>query len=319
MNKINKIILRCKNFLNDWFYFNFVIAFSNFIWPLLSYIPKRFALDLMASKHETVKKILYSNYHEIFKKYENLDTRFNKNSELPIWVCWLQGEEKMPSIPKICLNNLRKNSNGHQVNVITFENYSEYVSIPNYIIDKVKTNKITFVHFTDILRICLLFERGGLWIDSTVLVTNKIPDKIFNYPFYSIKTEKWGHFISECRWTLFFMASGSKDICFFGLLRELLFEYWKKEDRIIDYFLLDYFIVLSYEKIIDCRKMIDQIPYNNPEVNKLESIMNDEFNPIEFSNVLNTTTFHKLTFKRKYKSDFGSEKFTYFGYIQNHF
>ena len=85
----------------------------------------------------------------------------------------------MPPIVQSCFQSLCSHAGNHLVHLITQENISKYVTIPDYILRKVQEGKISFTHFSDILRMCLLYEHGGLWIDATVYVSEPIPEKVF--------------------------------------------------------------------------------------------------------------------------------------------
>lgn len=45
-------------------------------------------------------------------------------------------------------------------------------------------NIISNTHMSDIIRNDILIKNGGLWIDSTVLLTDNIPDLSLNLIFY---------------------------------------------------------------------------------------------------------------------------------------
>ena len=61
-------------------------------------------------------------------------------------------------------------------------------------------------HFSDILRVCLLYDNGGTWIDSTVLCTSyeaNIPDYFFNselFFFQCLKPGRDGHATYMSSW-----------------------------------------------------------------------------------------------------------------------
>ena len=79
--------------------------------------------------------------------------------------------------------------------VLTSKNFLEYVSFPGYIIDKYKKGFIENAHFSDLLRLELLNTYGGLWIDSTVLVTDKINDTFFDNELFVFKNLSYFSFI----------------------------------------------------------------------------------------------------------------------------
>lgn len=78
--------------------------------------------------------------------------------KFPIWVCWWQGEKMMPLVPKLCLSSLRSNlRDGQELHLITKENYTDFVDIPEYVIRKMEQGMLSVTAFSDILRACLNF------------------------------------------------------------------------------------------------------------------------------------------------------------------
>ena len=53
-----------------------------------------------------------------------------------IWLMWWQGEENAPEIVKRCIESVRLNAGNHDIIIITKNNYSDYINIPNYVIEK---------------------------------------------------------------------------------------------------------------------------------------------------------------------------------------
>ena len=66
-----------------------------------------------------------------------------------------------------------------QLHLITYENYSDYVELPDYVVEKHKNGTISRAHFSDVLRFSLLKTYGGMWIDSTAF--SFVEKQIFNF------------------------------------------------------------------------------------------------------------------------------------------
>ena len=90
----------------------------------------------------------------------------NDNSEcsMPIWQCWFQGEENMPNSIKLCLQSIKEFNPDREIILITEKNMNEYIKLPDFIIEKYKKGIISRTHFSDILRLYLLKEYGGVWV-----------------------------------------------------------------------------------------------------------------------------------------------------------
>lgn len=229
-----------------------------------------------------------------------------------IWVMWWQGEKKAPEIVRFCIDSIRKNAGERSVIVISEENFSEYINFPDFIIEKFESGLMSKTHFSDIVRLYLLYMYGGLWIDSTVFVSKKIPDYIFEYDFYSCKFGKETKDPSKGRWTTFLMSSKKRNK-FIGevLYYHLLF--WNKHSIIIDYIMFDYIIDYVCKNNIDYENMITKVPENNSKVFDLVNMLNDICEEDWcFNDLAHDTFFYKLSYKKEVKKSINGEK-TIFG------
>lgn len=77
----------------------------------------------------------------------------------------------MPQLVQGCFRQLTTYNDN--VCLITKDNYNKYCHIPDYILQKLYRQEISITHFSDILRVSLLAENGGLWLDSTCWVSKK--------------------------------------------------------------------------------------------------------------------------------------------------
>lgn len=84
-----------------------------------------------------------------------------KSNNDPVWIFWYQGETAMPEIVKICYNSIVSNIHDRPVHLLTKDNIASHVTLPNYIYDRLNRGELSYTHFSDILRICLLFDKGG--------------------------------------------------------------------------------------------------------------------------------------------------------------
>ena len=65
---------------------------------------------------------------------------------------------------------------------------NQYYQLPEYIIDKHKKGYISNTELADILRVSLLSDFGGIWIDATIFIPNHLPDDVLKYViFFSVK------------------------------------------------------------------------------------------------------------------------------------
>jgi hypothetical protein len=261
-----------------------------------------------------IKKYLSCEYAHIIEEYKNKQpVKLTDLRPFSIWFAWLQGETLMPETVRLCYNALRKNANGNTVILVTWENYQNYVTIPPYILEKVNKGIITATHFSDILRMCLLYEHGGLWMDSTVLLTDSLP--VFSCGFYSPKCpcDSWQN-VNEKRWLGFFLYMDRGNILA-KLVRSIFFEYWKTKEAMIEYYLIDYCIAIAYDHIPAVRAMIDAVQASNAAPHTLQHHLNDAYDPVLFDELKRASFFYKLSRMGNYVEKTETGKLTLYGFL----
>lgn len=295
---MNKITKRIKTFIRELPKFGFFIAITNMLWPIIAKFPKSIGNAVMKRKHESVFRFIRKTLaNDVQTDYKESEVKHDFPSP-PIWVCWLQGEELMPDLCKICMESLRNHAGNHPVIIITANNFMDYCYIPQYIISEYKNGIIKPAHFADIIRTCLLYENGGLWIDATIFVKKDLPEDIFESQYYSIKFPNIGFYITECKWSNYFL-SAKPHSSWYGYVRKCFFTYLQKESLFVDYFMMDYLMRMAYDTDELIRKDVEMIPFNNEDVlyaSKLLSLPVDE----EKKSVLDGSTYlFKLSWRLK--------------------
>lgn len=268
-------------------------------------------------RHEEIKRYIKLNFASVLNKYkDDVYPESQSFDNRKIWVCWLQGEANMPEIVRTCYNSVKANANGREVVLITNENVEKYISIPKFIKDKVNNGKMSRTHFADYIRISLLKNYGGLWIDATVLVTDKI-NVDCKLPFFSIKQKPDSiHFVSQYRWAVWILGCSPQiGKILFDCLENLFKAYLNKHSLFIDFFLFDYFLAVMYDEIPLVKKLVDNFPYNNPNAYELGNLLNKEFNEDAFLQLKNNNTFHKLSWKQPYFMHTADDKPTFYSVI----
>ena len=263
---------------------------------------------------EYIGTYLYNKYSNLIDKI-NIYPICNNFINKTIWVFWWQGEEKMPIIVKKCYKSIIKYSNGANVILITKDNYSQYLDIPNIMLYKLNKGIICHAHFSDIYRVCLLEKYGGLWLDATILVTSPIEQEIFNKTLYSMKKDPSDGLRFNSTYSSFCFACKPHNILFRNL-KTLLLAYIEKDKYFVDYFTLDYFIRMVCDEIPECKNMMDRLEYNNPNQLSIQLNFDKNFDKKEYEKWLETTSFHKLTYKGKHNKEINGVK-TFYGFILN--
>lgn len=137
-------------------------------------------------------------------------------------------------IVKICYNSIVSNIHDRPVHLLTKDNIAHTLHfLIIFMIDWIEENFHTPT-FPDILRICLLFDKGGIWMDSTLLITDSISIPAPDY-FHSIKIVTGSNTtISAYRWATFFLASTHGNPAF-GTIQSIFLKYLQEYNKMIDY------------------------------------------------------------------------------------
>lgn len=111
----------------------------------------------------------------------------------------------------------------------------------------------------------MLKKYGGLWIDATVLLTDKIMDEIITRDFITCPEKNDDlYFVSKYKWNTSILG-GKVNLPIFSFVANMFNDYWAKENKIIDYYLFDYLIALGYRNVPKIREEIDSHPFINPQ------------------------------------------------------
>lgn len=116
-------------------------------------------------KHDIMIRYYERLFGDFLKTYDythkNITWKSSNYSNC-IWVCWWQGLENAPDIVKACIESIQRNAGNHPVIVLTDENYKQYVTIPRWVEEKRRKEIITRTNYSDLLRLSLLAEHGGM-------------------------------------------------------------------------------------------------------------------------------------------------------------
>jgi len=163
-----------------------------------------------------------------------------------IWFCWLQGYDKAPDLVRACYNALRQNLPQYEVRIVTEENVAQYVELPEHVLDKRRDGSIPAALFSDIIRLELLNKYGGTWLDATVLcAAGNVPGEYLEADLFMFQYSAPGSAsgVSISNW--FISACAGNPVLL--TLRDMLCEYWKEYDLVLDYYIFHFFFNMLAE------------------------------------------------------------------------
>ncbi len=274
-----------------------------------TYVQGAIQTDSIVNTFEYLKKYTYA----LNNVPECLPSDTYKNC---IWQMWWQGAHNAPPMVKACFNSVAMYHPEKQRIIIDESNFSKYVEIPDYILEKLENGIITKTHFSDYIRLCLLVKYGGTWIDATVLLTDRIPEQIFAEDFFAFKYPLWcclekvpsegllsclseGFFCNNkiLSFSSWFIHATPQEY-FLRVVKHVLSEYWKNENHLMEYFLIHYIVTFVAVHDAECKKIFENIiAADNIKPHILQQILFHGFNEDIFKEVRALSSIHKLTYK----------------------
>lgn len=272
------------------------------------------ALNLIYKMGIPTKKA-YALYHRLIISMllDDLEQAENKKEKVQlienhlankVWVMWWQG---LSDAPSLIVNNIKKLCRifgENRVVIVTKDNFERYTNIPNYICDKLKDGEITFTLWSDIIRYNLLFNNGGLWIDSTVIVSDeakKYLNQLEGQPYISLCNIKDDYrYISNNKWVSW-LVGGERNYDLFRFMVSFFNVYFVNHYSQMDYFLVDDAVYFFYKRNKTFREIIDEQltiwdPYlflKNYKSKKIKDILDSFNNTRKYS-------IQKFSYKIKY-------------------
>ena len=271
---------------------------------------------------KTILDFITEEGHEVIDSFRDikLDTD-NLNIEKEIWILWWQGLPVSNKIAEACINRVR-NVKDFNFNFITKENVSKYIDISD-ILPLFNKGYLYIQHLADIIRIRLLKEYGGFWLDSSIALMDLeyLSNIARHFPFFSNKFYDYDKVlnISEGMYSTYFWGT-FRNNPFFDFVDKMMTSFVIKHKGVIDYTQFDYSIMAGYRNIDFIKKMIDSIPFNNQNSWWLNDKLFNEFDSSLWNEITKETYFFKLSAKKynEYDSTIqGVGKKTYWDYIVN--
>lgn len=260
----------------------------------------RTALELLRLSAELkTKQKLERKYRDKLEQFDREYKDAEHKLSNKVWVCWFQGIDNAPELVQQCYKSLQENLTDREVVLITEENMFQYVSFPDYIAKKWRSGVITHTHMTDLLRLELLIKHGGMWVDATVFCSRKgvnIPKYYFDsdlFFYQTLKPGRDGHSSYISSW----LISSKTNNHILSAVQYLLYEYWKENNSMVDYFLLHDLMAIVLDRHEDEWKKV--VPVDNAMPHVMLLRLFDQYDGELWNAVKEQTPFHKLSYKFK--------------------
>lgn len=264
-------------------------------------------------KHKIMLDFLEDRFKEYWNNYQRPVDMPDCDPKLrnKIWVCWWQGIDNAPEIVKTCVNSIRRNAGNCEIIFITEVNYKEYVTFPKWVEEKRKAGIISRTIYSDLLRMNLLSRYGGIWIDSTFFCTRPCFDEYMRLPLWSIKRPDYLHCsVAGGYFANYSLGCSYGNRWIFKAILDFLYEYWTENDKLVDYLLTDYAIVLAQRHDKEIADAFAKIQPNNKWCDELFKVLDQPFDEKTWQCISEDTCLYKLTWKQSFdKNVEGKETF----------
>lgn len=215
-----------------------------------------------------------------------------------IWQFWDNpAGRKTPKIVDACIETVKEFKGDFSHKVLDNKTMNDYSDLPGFIHDRLKNGQMHFAHFADLLRLNLLKNNGGVWMDATLFMTAPIPKYIVDEDFFVFLTDKLTHFPYSFMQNFFIRAE--KDSYLNRAWYELCVAYWKNEIKDIDYFQHQ----LLFKALITHDKKARELFAKMPHVSEDETIQFvgdkqfDKFDKSEWKRIRKESFIQKISYK----------------------
>lgn len=256
-----------------------------------------------------IDRMLVDRYGGI-RSETNADCPTHDTDGSKIWFCWLQGIDQAPEMVRVCLESQRRMF-GDRVVVLDDRNYRQWVELPDYVEEKYRKGMIPGALFSDLLRLELLIRYGGMWIDSTVLVTPIESDEkwdlqgtykgltweeIEKSDLFVFRYFRSGRVVGMSNWLIHAKAGNP----LLADIRNMLLAYWKDFDCTIEYYIFHLFFGVVAKRYPE---MIMKMPKGNSfHAIMLRDRLAMNFDEEWWKELTAHVCFHKLSYRQENKA-----------------
>lgn len=171
--------------------------------------------------------------------------------ELPVYVYWDTGIDGAPDLVRACMERLREVH--PDARFLDAAGIHELITVPERVTAVLAQDHKA--HYADYLRVALLEQHGGIWVDATCWLPGPLQDVILTYLDAGVVYPRWTH-REIGNW---FIASvpGSLIIT---LQRLALDMWWQERSDVPDYFLYHRIFETLYALIPEFRGQWSRVP-----------------------------------------------------------
>lgn len=172
-----------------------------------------------------------------------------------IWTCWLQGRQQAPELVRKCLLTWEERNPAWDFRFLDARTISRYVELTEHL--DLLHQVITPQALTDVLRLLLLYEYGGVWVDATAYcnapLDNWLPSAADN-GFFAFSRRSAS--LPLGNW---FLAARPDNLLLMKCVERAL-EYWKGRQRNPNYWWFHHLFAELCTVDVEARRAWESIP-----------------------------------------------------------
>lgn len=213
-----------------------------------------------------------------------------------IWFLWQQGLDNAPELVKKCYESTIKYKEDYEVILLTKDNLHDYVELPDHVELLYKNKLMSEALYSDMIRLYLLINYGGIWRDATCFQTECYPSYVKESDFFMFSCNLLFNKSKICCSSWFVKSQKRNDI----LVKtyNILCEYHLHHKMAIDYFLFHLVLTLVVRNDINCKEIWNKMPYvcnMNPHVFYFK--WNMDYSERIYNHCFEQCFIHKLSWK----------------------
>ena len=264
-----------------------------------------------------IRRILKGNWAKFYlrkyvsaaQKFSSLEVQLptnNGNSQAAklqdlqtsvLWQYWESKDGTVPPLVQACLNSVERYRGKFNRILLTPQNVKDYVDIPEIFWDLKEKGIIKTAFFSDILRTCLLIQHGGIWIDSTVLLTEELPSYITNADLFVFQNDLKID-LDGLNMASYFIAS-KKDNKILKETLSALIQYWKENRFLVNYFTFLHTFTMVTQASKENKELFSNVPFFSfLPVQQFQSELLEQFSEERWDEIKKISGIHKLTHKQ---------------------
>ncbi len=278
---------------------------KSLFWQIINSLIKIF-LEVFVFDRK-IRRILKGNWAKFYlRKYvsgkysysaPSLSTPLPQGEGRILWQYWESPDDSIPPLVQSCLNSVDKYKGKCNRIFLTPENVKNYVDIPQIFWDLKEKGKIKTAFFSDILRTCLLIQHGGIWIDSTVLLTEELPDYITNADLFVFQNDLKID-LDGLNMASYFIAA-KKDNKILKETLSALIQYWKENNFLVNYFTFLHTFTMVTQATKENKELFKKVPFFNfLPVQQFQGELLNQYSEERWNEIRKISGIHKLTHKQ---------------------